>query len=140
MQIVDANLLLYSINSRDPHHEAARSWLERALNAGEAIGFAWVVMLAFLRVATSRRAFPAPLEVDEALACLEAWLSRPASVIVQPTVGHLVVLSSLVRQAGTAANLVNDAHLAALSIEHGAAIASFDHDFHRFRGVRLTVP
>jgi len=41
---------------------------------------------------------------------------------------------------GNAANRVNDAHIAALAVEHGAEIVSFDRDFGRFPGVRVVVP
>jgi len=45
-----------------------------------------------------------------------------------------------VSEAGTAANLVNDAHLAALALEHHATLVTFDADFHRFRGLRVERP
>ncbi|NMD45782.1 MAG: type II toxin-antitoxin system VapC family toxin, partial [Propionibacterium sp.] len=37
-------------------------------------------------------------------------------------------------------NLVNDAHLAALALEHRAEIVSYDNDFARFEGVRWRRP
>ncbi len=39
-----------------------------------------------------------------------------------------------------AGNLTTDAHLAALSVEYGAAICSYDADFARFPGIRLISP
>jgi len=41
---------------------------------------------------------------------------------------------------GTAADLTPDAHLAALSIEHGARLYSTDNDFSRFQSLRWTNP
>ena len=50
------------------------------------------------------------------------------------------VAGVLLRSAGVAGNLTTDAHLAALAIEHGATVLSFDRDFARFEGVRWTLP
>ena len=55
MRLVDANVLLYSIDERSPRHEAARTWLEQQLTADDAVGFAWAALLAFVRVSTSSR-------------------------------------------------------------------------------------
>ncbi len=71
---------------------------------------------------------------------VDVWLGAPAAVVVDPTVRHLAVLRGLVAPLGTAANLVNDAHLAALAVEHGATLISFDRDFGRFPGLRWEEP
>jgi predicted nucleic acid-binding protein len=42
------------------------------------------------------------------------------------------VLRQVLRRVGAGANLVSDGHLAALAIEHRAAIVSYDDDFDRF--------
>jgi uncharacterized protein len=138
--VVDANVLLYAVNRDSAHHRAAHAWLDGALAEGEGVGFAWTVLLAFLRLSTSRAIFAEPLSDADAVQCVEGWLAQPAAVVVSPTPRHLGILAGLLRDAGTAANLVNDAHLAALAVEHGASIASFDRDFRRFEGVRLLVP
>jgi hypothetical protein len=140
VQIVDANVLLYAVNPAAPLHERARTWLDAALGGGETVGFAWTVVLAFVRVATSSVAFARPLTVDEAAGVVERWLDQHAAVVPEPTGRHLALLRGLLADTGTAANLVNDAHLAALALEHGAEIVSFDRDFQRFPGVRLSMP
>lgn len=140
MTIVDANVLLYAVNRDSAHHAAAHSWLDRALARGETVGFAWIVLLAFLRLSTNHAVFPHPLTEDEAFGCVELWLSYPSAVVVAPTPRHVGILRGLLQTSGTVANLVNDAHLAALAIEHGADVASFDRDFQRFSGLRTTIP
>ena len=140
MKLVDANVLLYAVNQDAPNHAVARRWLDRALGGAEPVGFTWVVLLAFLRLTTRAGLFTRPLSVDEAIAVLQAWLSRPLAVVVEPTPRHLDILSGILRETGTAANLVTDAHLAAIAVEHGAEICSFDADFSRFRGVRWRPP
>lgn len=140
MKLVDANVLLYAVNQDAPNHAVARRWLDRALGGAEPVGFTWVVLLAFLRLTTRAGLFPRPLSVDDSIAVLQAWLSRPLAVVVEPTPRHLDILSGILRETGTAANLVTDAHLAAIAVEHGAEICSFDADFSRFRGVRWRPP
>ena len=140
MKVVDANVLLYAVNEDAPHHEAAHTWLDSALAAREAIAFDWVVLLAFLRLATRPDIFPRPLTAAEATGVVELWLDQGAAIVVHPSSRHVTLLRGLLDRAGTAANLVNDAHLAALAVEHGAEVVSFDRDFRRFEGVRLIVP
>lgn len=140
MKLVDANVLLYAVNQDAPNHAVARRWLDRALGGEESVGFTWVVMLAFLRLTTRAGLFPRPLSVDDSIGVLQAWLNRPLAVVVEPTPRHLDILSGILGETGTAANLVTDAHLAAIAVEHGAEICSFDADFSRFRGVRWRPP
>jgi toxin-antitoxin system PIN domain toxin len=140
VKLVDANVLLYAVNQDAPHHRPARAWLDRALSSAETVGFSWVVLLAFLRLATRPALFPQPLTQDQAAAVVGLWLDQPPAVVVQPGERHLGLLRKLLESVGTAGNLVNDAHLAALALEHRADIVSFDRDFERFEGVRVTAP
>jgi toxin-antitoxin system PIN domain toxin len=104
------------------------------------VGFAWIVLLAFLRLSTNASLFPRPLPSEDAFNVVEAWLEQPAAVILQPTARHVGLLRGLLEPLGVAANLVNDAHLAGLGLEHGAELVSFDSDFACFRGVRWRTP
>lgn len=140
MNLVDANVLLYAVDEDAPFHSAAISWLDPALAGREAVAFAWTVLLAFVRLSTHPGIFPSPLDPEQAFDVVESWLDQTASIVVDPTVRHLDVLRGLLAPLGTAANLVNDAHLAALAVEHGAEIVSFDADFTRFPGVRWRQP
>lgn len=140
MNLVDANVLLYAVNRSDPKHERSREWLDAALSGQEPVGFSWPVLLAFVRIVTRPGLFPQPLTVDEALSRVAAWVRQPPSVIVAPTSRHLEVVTSLLREVGTGANLVSDADLAALALEHHGQVVTFDHDFGRFTGVRWGPP
>ena len=140
VKLVDANVLLYAINEDSPHHDSARRWLDLGLSGTETIGFAWVVLLAFLRLSTRPGLFPHPLSSTEAVRVTELWLSSPTAVVLNPIDRHLGLLAGLVTESGTAGNLVNDAHLATLALEHGAEVVSFDRDFTRFAGIRASVP
>ncbi|BCO38275.1 ribonuclease VapC37 [Mycobacterium heckeshornense] len=81
---------------------------------GDTVGLARVPLLAFVRLTTRHGLFPSPLSSD--------------------------VLAGLLSQVGAGANLVNDAHLAALAVEHRARTVSYDSDFGRFDGVRWETP
>jgi uncharacterized protein len=138
VRLPDVNVLLNAKNSRATHHDRATEWLDSALSGGE-VGFAWTVLLGFVRLATHSRVFERPLTAAAALDAVDAWLGAPGARPVAPTPQHPVVLRRLLERAGTAGNLTTDAHLAALAIEHGAALGSFDADFHRFlaHGLKL---
>lgn len=140
MKLLDANLLLYAIDTRSPRHVTARPWLERQLSGDETIAFAWVALLAFARLSTNPHVFARPLSADRAFDVVGRWLAQPCAVIVHPGGRHAAVMRQLLGPLGTAGNLVNDAHLAALAIEHGAELNSCDSDFSRFSGLRWINP
>lgn len=140
VQLVDANVLLHAVNDSSREHVFARDWLNEALDGGEAVAFAWTVTLAFLRLSTHPAVFPRPLSARQATDVVEGWLDSPAAVTVEPTRRHLPLLRGLLERAGTAGNLVSDAHLAALALEHGATVVSFDRDFARFGGISSRRP
>lgn len=140
MQLVDANVLIHATNEDAPTHTVAHDWLTRHLDGLETVGFSWIVLLAFARITTRAGLLPSPLTISQAFDAIDAWLERPAAVIVEPTVRHRIVLRDLLERTGAAGNLTSDAHLAALALEHGATICSFDTDFARFPGLRWTSP
>ena len=140
MRIVDANVLLYAVNSDAEHHDASRRWLDRALSGSDIVGLAWVPLLAFARLTTKHGLFPSPLKPEDAMAQIVDWCSAPSAVLVNPTARHADVLSTLVSRVGAGGNLVNDAHLAALAVEHRARIVTYDSDFGRFDGVQWDSP
>jgi uncharacterized protein len=94
--------------------------------------WSWPVLLAFVRIATRPGIFARPLPVPIALDVVRGWLTAPSSVIVEPTRQHLEVLATQLAETGTGGNLVSDAHLAAVAIEHRATVVTFDRDFERF--------
>lgn len=140
MLLVDANVLLHAVNETSPQHPASRRWLSDSLQGDEPVAFTWSVLLAFLRVSTHPAVFSRPLRADQAAAVVEGWLAAPHAIVVAPTNRHLPLLRGLLRTAGTAGNLVNDAHLAALTLEHAATMVSFDRDFARFEGIIILRP
>lgn len=135
MKLPDVNVLLFATNQDSVEHEEARTWLEQAFDQG--VGFAWVTLLAFLRLTTRRGIFSRPIEVEDALAVMNVWLEHPRASILHPTDRHPEILGRLLVGAGAGGNLTTDAHLAAIAIEHGAVLGSFDRDFERFSGLKF---
>ena len=140
MKLPDLNLLLYAVDGASPQHQRARPWLEQTLSDTEEVGFAWSVLLGFVRLTTNPAVFEEPLESGEALDYLDGWLAQPCATIVEPMERHPSLLRELLEPLGTAGNLTTDAHLAALAIEHGAELLSCDADFSRFEGLRWRDP
>ena len=140
MILPDGNLLIYAVDQGSPNHESAKRWLERRLSGTETIAFAWIALLAFIRLTTREGVFTEPLSIAEAFAYVDGWLEQPVAVIVHPTNRHATILRELLAATGTAGNLASDAHIAALAIEHGAVIATADRDFGRFAGLRVVYP
>jgi toxin-antitoxin system PIN domain toxin len=138
--IVDANLLLFAVHESSPFHSAARSWLTEHLNGARRVGLPWQSLIAFWRIATHPRAFERPLDPATASARVRDWLGAGPAWIPAPGERHAEILSDLVVRYDIRGNLVPDAQLAALAIEHGVAVASADTDFARFTEISWENP
>lgn len=136
MKLPDVNVLLYAVNKSAPQHKVAHAALREAYVDGH-VALAWPALLGFLRLATRPGILPRPMPVADALSVVHSWLGHAAAAIVQPTDQHAAVLARLLLGAGQGGPLVSDAHLAALAIEHGATLLTFERDFERFAGLRL---
>src|SRR6266498_1165820 len=140
LMLVDANLLLFAVDQASPFHEAAAEWLSGVLNGPTRVGFPWPVLSAFVRISTHPRASENPLSPEEAWRFADAWLACETAWVPNPTDRHAEIFRTLVVSYQLRGNLVSDAHLAALAIEHGLTVCSADTDFARFREARWTNP
>jgi toxin-antitoxin system PIN domain toxin len=138
--LVDANILLYAHDTASPRHHAALGWLEEVLNGTEPVRFAWVSLLAFLRISTTPRVFEEPLTISEAAPIVSEWLTRPMSGVLDPGERHWGILGELLQRTGVRGAEVTDAHLAAIALEHGATLYTADAGFARFPGLRAVNP
>ncbi len=139
MILVDVNLLIYAHVAGFRQHVAARAWLNTQIREQARVGLPWESLVGFLRVVTNPRIFSKPEPVDQAWSQIEKWLSWPAVWIPKPGDGHARILAELLR-GGATGNLIPDAHLAALALEHGLTVYSCDSDFAKFEGVRWLDP
>lgn len=136
MKILDANVLIAAAASDHSHHTVAAGWLGRALRESELLALCPVVALAFLRITTHPKIHETPLTAAQALAWLQSLLRSPSARWMHPADEHLMNLQRLLT-GPVVGNLVMDAHLAALALENGASVVTFDRDFLRFPGLRV---
>ena len=140
MIFVDANILLYAEDESSPRHAVAKAWWDAQLSGREPVGLCWPVLNAFLRISTNHRVYAQPLTVHEAADRVSSWFRQPCAMLVQPTPDHWTRFARLLVDSQASANLVSDAHLAALAIDHAATLFSSDADFARFPGLKWKNP
>jgi len=140
MKLVDLNVLLYVANTDAVHHSSAKRWLDGALAGLAPVGFPWLVLVGFVRIITNPRSAPTPYTVTEAMSSVDAWLGARSAQVLHPGPQHPRLFREMLEAGGRGGDLVNDAHLAALALEHKASVVTFDSDFRRFPGVRVERP
>jgi uncharacterized protein len=140
MILVDANLLLYAEDSLSEHHKAARAWWDAQLSGSDPVCLCWPVLAAFIRISTNARLHQRPLTLREAIERVQSWMDQPCVQIIQPSDEHWPIFQRMLREGNATANLVSDAQLAALAVEHNCELQSTDSDFARFRGLKWKNP
>jgi uncharacterized protein len=140
MIFVDANILLYAEDSLSEHHEAARSWWDEQLSGTAPVALCWPVITAFIRISTNPRLHQRPLTLREAIERVRSWVEQPCVRVLVPTDNHWRVFQEMLRAGNASGNLVTDARLAALAVEHNCKLYSNDSDFARFRGLNWINP
>jgi len=138
--LLDANLLLYAVDRASPYHVAAAAWLTEQFNGPRRVGLPWQSLVAFVRISTHPRASANPLSPQDALDFVGDWLTQDVAWTPIPGHGHARVFTEFVAGQHLTGNLVSDAHLAALAVEHGLTLYSNDSDFARFPGLSWTNP
>jgi toxin-antitoxin system PIN domain toxin len=138
--LVDVNVLVYAHVGTFSQHRAARDWLDGQFSGIAGVGLPWPSLLGFLRLVTNPRVFPRPESMADAWRQVSEWLASEHAWIPQPTERHADVVGRLLALPGVHGNLVTDAHLAALAIEHGLTLCSTDGDFARFPGLNWLNP
>lgn len=140
MKLVDTNVLLYVSDPEAAHHAPAKRWLDTALAGGAPVGFAWLALVGFVRIISNPRIFERPTTPSRAMDQVDHWLAARSATVLRPGARHADLMREMLDAVGSGGNLVNDAHLAALALEHRATMVSFDTDFGRFPGVRWETP
>lgn len=141
MIALDTNILVHAHRRGTAHHESALDLL-RALSEGHApYALFWPSLYEFLRVVTHHRVFDPPSPPAEALEAIRDFLAPPVVRLLSETPRHPALLERVVRETRATGNLVHDAHLVALALEHGVhEILTLDGDFARFPQVASRNP
>ena len=141
MRAVDTNVLIYAEICSSPHHEVARRVLSELAEGVLPWAIPWPCVYEFLRVATHPRVYHPPAPVSVALRDLRRVLDSPTLVLLQETANHFDIMASVIEEAGVTGNLIHDAHIAALCLEHGITeFISGDRDFARFPSLNVRNP
>ena len=140
MTLLDANILIYAYNADAPENPQMREWLSDLFSHRGQIGVPWLVLWAFIRVATNPRLSPAAKPAAEAFRIVRTLLAQSKVIVIEPGPRHAEILEHLVIDYKISGPLFTDAALAALAIEHGATLASTDRDFSRFPNLRWINP
>ena len=140
MILVDANLLVYAYVASLPQHVRAATWLDAQLNSGVIVALPWQSLLSFARLVTNPRVFERPALIRAAWKQVEDWLNCTSVRIPAPGDRHREILAELMSESVDRADLIPEAHLAAIAIENGFLLCSSDRDFARFPGLRWQNP
>lgn len=140
MIVPDINLLIYAYDESSPFHKKAKRWLSELLDGRREVGFPIVSLLGFMRISSNRKIFENPLSPAAACQIASSWLATPQAAILSPTSKHGTVLRDLLEKFHIPSDLVTDAHIAALALEHHGTVHSNDEDFRRFEGLPLLNP
>ena len=140
MILVDTNILLYAEDKTSPLHEEARHWWDTQLSGESPVCLCWLIINAFIRICTNRRVFQNPLTMEQTIRRVQSWLDQPCLRLIEPTESHWRIFQTMLLDGQANANLVPDAHLAALAVEHGCILYSSDSDFSRFPKLKWKNP
>ena len=136
MLLADVNIFIYAHRPESPRAAEHRDWLEAALTGAESFGVSDTVLASFVRIVTHHRVFREPTPPDVALGFCRDVLAAPSAVPVLSGPRHWALFESLCQAVGARGNVVPDAYLAALAIEHDATWVTTDRGFARFPGLR----
>jgi uncharacterized protein len=131
----DVNVLLAGFRPDHDHHRPARAFLEEARSGSEVLGLSDFVLASVVRLATNARVFVRPDTAEAVIGYLEVALEPPGQLL-RPGATHWSRFTHLCRHLGLRGNLVPDGYLAALSLEQGAELVTFDRGFGRYPGLR----
>lgn len=136
MWFLDVNVLLYAHKEELPRHPAYAGWLETTVADRQPFALSSGVLSGFVRIATDPKLFSPPSTLEEALAFAVALREQPGCRMLEPGAAHWSIFTGLCRAVSATGNLVPDAYLAAVAVEHGCELVTADRNFARFPGLR----
>ena len=138
---VDVNVLLYASDTSSSKHPEAIRFVKQRASDPDLFCLAWPTLMAFLRISTHPRIFARPLSPDDALGNIESLLSLPRVRLLSEGEGFLEIYREVTARFAVRGNLVPDAHLAALLLQHGVRrLYTIDRDFRKFDFLEVTDP
>ncbi len=136
----DVNVLLYALRQESERHSEFREWLEGALNGAEPVALLEPILAALFRVGTHPAIYKVPTPLSAIEAFVDACLDAPSAIRLRADQQHFDLFRDLCRRGDCRGNLVQDAYLAALALEHNLTFVTTDRDFSRFPRLRWQHP
>ena len=140
MLLLDVNVVVAAYREDLPQHERVSRWLEALADQREPFTVPPPVWASFVRLVTNPRIFDPPTSLRQAFAFVDAVCARPNHLLVVPGPRHLELLRRVCEEADATGDLVSDAVLAAIALEHDCVVASLDRDFARFSSIDHVIP
>jgi uncharacterized protein len=141
MVAIDTNILVYARRVETPNHKPAYRLLESLALGDDPWFLPWPCIYEYLRVVTHPRVFTPPTPLDAAIEDLGKLFQSPSLRMGGESRQHWNESARMPRSSRASGNLVHDAHIATLLIEHGVReFFTDDRDFGRFPGLKITHP
>lgn len=141
MQAVDTNILVFAEIRSSPQHATASALLMRLAEGPTPWAIPWPCIYEFLRVITHPRVYHPPVPLSTALEDLHRILASPMLVLLRETDDHAEIMTRLMTESGATGNMIHDAHIVALCLEHGITeLVTGDRDFARFPSLTTRNP
>ena len=141
MLAIDTNVLVYAEIRSSAHHKLALKILTDLAEGSLPWALPWPCIYEFLRVVTHPRVYHPPVPVSVALKDLKRILESPTLILLRETDRHQEVMDTVLRTSGVSGNLIHDANIAALCMEHGITeLITGDRDFTRFASLSVQNP
>ena len=141
MKAIDTNVLVYAEINSAPQHSTAREIVRMLAEGSDAWAIPWPCAYEFLRVVTHPRVYHPPVPLEVAISDLRWIFASPSLIMLKETPRHFDILASLLEKSQATGNLIHDAHIAALCLEHGVEeLISGDADFSRFKDLKARNP
>jgi uncharacterized protein len=140
MLLVDINVLVNAFRPEVAEHDRYHAFIEKMINGDSSYAVSDFVVNGFIRLVTNRRVYKDADPLERALVFAQTYRNQPHATVVDGEDRHWEIFTRLCRDAGATGNLIPDAYLAALAIEHGCEFVTCDKDFARFQGLRWRSP
>lgn len=140
MLLPDVNVFVGAFRGDTERHAEYLGWLETHLSGTEPIGISEIVLSSVIRITTNHRVFRQPSRLATVLGFCSAVRHAPAAVALRPGARNWDLFTDLCTAGGASGNLVPDAYLAALALEHGATLVTADRGMGRWPGVDVRHP
>jgi toxin-antitoxin system PIN domain toxin len=140
MLLVDINVMIYAHRADVDRHEEYREWMQALVDGPEPYAVTDSAVAGLVRIVTNPRIYKRPATIDEALAYAGQLRNQPHAQVIGPGPRFWGLFSDLCRKVEAFGDLMPNAYLAALAIEHGCEVVTADKDFRRFPGLRWRHP